>query len=68
VHARHLCGHPPPPVLDQATQGFASAIFSGTNGGFGLVPICPAATVRVEGASNLTSTVSFALLEVGAGR
>ena len=32
------------------------------------MPTCPAATVRVEAASNLTSTVSFGLLEVGAGR
>jgi hypothetical protein len=33
-----------------------------------VVPTCPAATVRVEAVSNLTATVSFALIEVGAGR
>jgi hypothetical protein len=40
-------------VLDQAALGFASAIFSGTNGGFGLVPTPPTATVRLEAATNL---------------
>jgi hypothetical protein len=52
------------PVLEQAAQGFASAIVRGTNGGFGLVPTCPATTVRVEVASNLTSTVSFCVVEI----
>jgi hypothetical protein len=56
------------PVLDQAAQGFASAIFSGTNGGFGLVPYPPTATVRIETATNVTVTTSFALIEVAAGR
>jgi hypothetical protein len=55
-------------ILDQAAQGFASAIFSGTNGGLGLVPTCPTAMARVEAATNVTATVSFALLKVGAGR
>jgi hypothetical protein len=53
-------------VLDQAAQGFASAIFSGTNGGWGLVPYVPTATMRVEAATNVTATVSFAIVEVAA--
>jgi hypothetical protein len=56
------------PVLDQAALGFASAIFSGTNGGFGLVPWPPTGTVRIETATNVIATTSFALVEVAAGR
>jgi hypothetical protein len=56
------------PVLDQAAQGFASAIFSGTNAGFGLVPYPPTATMRIETATNVTATTSFAIIEVAAGR
>jgi hypothetical protein len=55
-------------VLDQAAQGFASACFSGTNGGWGLVPIVPTASVRLESASNVLATTSFTLVEVAAGR
>jgi hypothetical protein len=51
-------------VLDQAALAFASAMFSGTNGGSGLVQFCPTATMRVEAATNLTATTSFCVVEI----
>ena len=56
------------PVLDQALGGDPLACFSGTGGAWGLVPVVPTATVRLESASNVLATTSFTLVEVAAGR
>jgi hypothetical protein len=42
------------------------ACFSGTGGAWGLVPVAPTATVRLQSASNLLATTNFTLIEVGA--
>jgi hypothetical protein len=50
-------------VLGEAAQGFASAIFSGTNGGWGIVPQPPNATMRIETATAVSATTSFCIIE-----
>jgi hypothetical protein len=52
------------PVLDGAAFGVAYPVWTGTAGGWGLVPYPPTATMRVEAASNVTATVSFCVVEV----
>jgi hypothetical protein len=51
-------------VPDPALAGLPAAVFSGTNGGFGVFVWPPTSEVRVEVGANLTATVSFALIEI----
>jgi hypothetical protein len=51
-------------VPDPALAGLPAAVFSGTNGGFGVFVWPPTSEVRVEAGANLTSTVSFCLIEI----
>jgi hypothetical protein len=53
-------------VLDQALAGNPLACFSGTGGAWGLVPVVPTASVRLESASNVLATTSFTFVEVAA--
>jgi hypothetical protein len=51
-------------VPDPALAGNPTAVFSGTNGGWAAFAWVPTAEVRVKAGSNLTSTVSFCLVEI----
>jgi hypothetical protein len=51
-------------VPDPALAGLPSAVFSGTNGGWGAFVCPPTAEVRVEAGANLTATTSFCLVEI----
>jgi hypothetical protein len=51
-------------VPDPALAGLPAAVFSGTNGGWGIFAWPPTSEVRVETAGNLTATTSFALIEI----
>ena len=51
-------------VPDPALAGLPAAVFSGTNGGWGIFAWPPTAEVRVEAGANLTAMVSFALIEI----
>jgi hypothetical protein len=51
-------------VPDPALAGNPAAVFSNTNGGWAIFAWPPTAEVRIETATNLTATTSFALIEV----
>jgi hypothetical protein len=51
-------------VPDPALAGNPAAVFSGTNGGWGIFVWPPTAEVRIETATNLTVTTSFCLVEI----
>jgi hypothetical protein len=55
-------------VPDPALAGNPAAVFSGTNGGWGVFVWPPTAEVRIETATNVVATTSFAIIEVAAGR
>jgi hypothetical protein len=51
-------------VPDPALAGLPAAVFSGTNGGFGVFVWPPTSEVRVEAGGTLTATTSFCLIEI----
>jgi hypothetical protein len=59
----HPPAHPSQPSV-RSLAGLPAAVFSGTNGGWGVFVWPPTAEVRVEAGANLTATVSFALIEI----
>ena len=50
-------------VLGEAVQGIAWPVFTGTNGGWGIVPQPPNAVCRLETAANVLATTSFCIIE-----